>query len=151
MRLHLITYGSNKFVPAHFRPVSNCKSGWVKPDGGMWASPIGSDFGWKEWCEREEFSLGRLKYSFTFWYESNYILIIDSKDDLKKMIWKKLPVYSMQYPDFEKMSKKFDAICLTRKGEAETRHLHEKNLYGWDCECVFIMNPKGIEPDDHIN
>lgn len=52
------------------------------------------------------------------------------------------------YPDFEAMIRSgIDAIWLTPKGERETRFSHPKNLYGWDCESVLIMNPNGISPE----
>ena len=51
------------------------------------------------------------------------------------MEWGKL------YPDFEKMVKMgYDAIYLTDKGQMETRFTMP-DLYGWDCECVLVMNP----------
>ena len=46
--------------------------------------------------------------------------------------------------DFEKMlSDGIDAIYLTEKGEQETR-FESPGLYGWDCECVLVMNPDCI-------
>ena len=37
----------------------------------------------------------------------------------------------------------YDAIFLTEKGQHETR-FSEPSLYGWDCECVLVMNPSGV-------
>ena len=139
MKLHLIKYGSDKFDLSKFNPVKS-QPGAIKPDGGLWASPVNSEYGWKEWCEENEFHLDDLKESFTFWYESDNILVIDSKKDLSKIKW--LEFYRRFIPDFLAMD--YDAIYLTRKGEAATRLLMDENLYGWDCESVFIMNPEGI-------
>ena len=48
-------------------------------------------------------------------------------------------------PDLlEQLSKKYDAIWLTLKGFNETHLSFPLNLYGWDCETVFIMNPNCV-------
>ena len=47
--------------------------------------------------------------------------------------------------DFEKMSKKFDAIYLTEQGEYKTRFIDRYSLYGWDCESILIMNKNIIK------
>jgi hypothetical protein len=46
------------------------------------------------------------------------------------------------------MTYEVDAIHLTERGEHETRLSQPYSLYGWDCECVLIMNPKGIRYQD---
>ena len=42
--------------------------------------------------------------------------------------------------DFEAMAKDYDVIKLTDEGQWKTR-LTNPSLYGWDCECILIMNP----------
>ena len=146
MRLNLITYGMGDIKPEMVDPIQNrC---FIKPDGGLWASPVGSKYGWKEWCLEENFDPNRIESSFTFQYEGN-ILVIDSEGDLNKLTWEALsPVCS---PDFEQMlNDGVDAIWLTEKGQWETRLTHPKNLYGWDYERVLIMNPNGIIIADRI-
>jgi hypothetical protein len=137
MKLELIHYGHDKFDITKFKYIENAN--WVKPKYGLWASPIDSKWGWKDWGEVENY--GNFNSHFIFNYEGN-ILIIDSLNDLLR-----LPFYSycfLKYPDFEKLSKKYDAILLTVKGEKETRYTSPKNLYGWDCESICIFNPNGI-------
>ena len=42
--LDLISYGlGDKFIPEKFQPIKNVD--WVKPDGGLWASPVDSIYG----------------------------------------------------------------------------------------------------------
>lgn len=59
----LIHYGSDEFVFEWFNEVRN--SYWVKPTGGLWTSPVKSEWGWKQWCEAEQFRECEQKDSFT--------------------------------------------------------------------------------------
>jgi hypothetical protein len=142
MRLKLITYGlGNEFDIKKFKPITNTT--FIKPRGGLWASQVEASYGWHQWCRENEY--GNLETSFEFEFEGN-ILKIDSYDDARNMTW--LPnnaVYScINSPDFEAIAKQgFDAIWLTEKGETETR-FSKPSLYGWDCECVLIINPFGV-------
>ena len=74
MRLDLITYGlGNKLKKELIKPIENS---FVKPEGGLWASPFHSAYGWKEWCQHEDF--GDLTSSFIFAFEGN-VLVINSE------------------------------------------------------------------------
>jgi hypothetical protein len=146
LRLHLVHYGANSFDAAEFGEIKN--RNFVKPSGGLWASPVESDYGWRHWCTAEEYQVDSLKKSFTFWYEGN-VLVIDDFIDLSKIVWREVDEYrSIKYPDFEEMLRRgVDAIWLTNRGQWETRdHWGSgRSLYGWDCESVLIMNPDKIE------
>jgi hypothetical protein len=141
MRLKLITYGcGKKFDRRKFKPIKN--QPFVKPMGGLWASPVDATYGWREWCEAESF--GNLSNCFTFEFDGN-VFAIDSLDDAKRMPW---TTYRglLTHPDFEKMLKMgYDAIHLTERGQIATR-FGEPSLYGWDCECVLVMNPDCVKP-----
>lgn len=139
--LHLITYGLGKtFVHDKFQPVKNIDS--FKPTGGLWASPIKSKYGWREWCQDNNF--GSLDTHFVFRYSGN-VLKIEQEDHLSTMTWKKI-YETIEWPDYEAMyDAGVDAIWLTAKGQIATRFTYPRNLYGWDCECVLVMNPKGIQ------
>lgn len=137
----LIHYGSTKYIKEKVKPITNAIR--VKPNGGLWTSPVNSKYGWKDWCEDEEYrpcdDTNSFKLKLHNWAK---VYIIDSLDDLKKM-----PVYHYQndklfFIDFENLSKSYDAIWLTEKGEGETRLSYPIDLYGWDCESVLIMNPE---------
>ena len=55
----------------------------------------------------------------------------------------KLGLRFLVYPDFEKVSKMFDAVYLTEEGQWKTRFSNNGctyNLYGWDCESLLILN-----------
>ena len=139
--LHLISYGlGDLFDPAKFMPV---RTHYVKPTGGLWASPVDASYGWRDWCEQESF--GDLSTSFRVWFTGN-ILVIDCYEDLRKLPWQETVGRSI--PDYEQIAQSgVDAIHLTERGQWATR-LSAPSLYGWDCECVLIINPAGIRPEE---
>lgn len=163
MEMQVVKYGDNHFSLQKFKPVKDkFPHGWVKPEGGLWTSPVNASYGWKEWCQAEEFSCDFSK-SFILNYKGNTI-VIDSLEDLDKLYWREFDfkgnswaegegeewknggLFFVTYPCFKPLlDEGWDAIYLTEKGQAETRLSHPKNLYGWDCECLFIMNPKSVE------
>ena len=142
--MKLIHYGNSKYNPSLFQPIQNS---WVKPKGGLWASPVNSKDSWKNWCLEENFNCISLDQSFEFEIEGN-ILVIDSYEDLlTKVIW--FEKYDEIYPDFEAMLMLgIDAIHLTEEGQCRTRFAKEGyslKLYGWDCESVLVLNPDCIK------
>ena len=141
--MQLIHYGHKKFNPQRFNTIKNRY--WCKPEGGFWASPIDSEYGWKNWCKSEDFRLSKLKTNFRFSITGR-IYVIDSLKDLTRLPFTAPHseyVFITGYPDFEKIALEYDAIHLTTNGEAETRY-STPNLYGWDCESVLILNPNII-------
>jgi len=141
LKLSIVTYGlGNIFKPELFKPIKNRQ--FCKPEGGLWSSPKESNWGWRDWCNTNEW--GDLDSKFELLYIGNTI-IISKLSDLKKLIiqpgWDKKYFF---YPDFEAMLKiEIDGIFLTEQGQEET-HLSNPGLYGWDCECLLIMNQKCI-------
>jgi hypothetical protein len=147
-KMLLETYGITKFNPAKFQPIKNRT--WAnKPEGGLWATPVNSKFGWKQWCELQDFRTNLLKKKFEFYYVGNIVKIDSLKDAQNKLVW--YPV-DVNIPSITRKSINFDymkyigvdAIWITENGESETRFNYEYSMYGWDCESVLIMNPKGI-------
>lgn len=138
--LELIHYGSNHYNDKLFKPIKN--QNWVKPSGGLWTSPIDSKWGWKDWCESENFHTNSLNKMFKLKFKpDSKVIVIDSLEDLKSLPTQSNQLYLFQkYLDFEKLSLVADAIWLTEKGQSETRLSYDINLYGWDCESVLIMN-----------
>ena len=47
--------GSKTFYKYIFHKISN-REHWVKPMGGLWGSPLNSAYGWKQWCEDNNFN-----------------------------------------------------------------------------------------------
>lgn len=137
--MRLVTYGSgDSFCKELFVPIKNRQH--TKPEGGLWASPVGCAFGWKEWCASQ--SWGDLTSKFEMVY-GGHTLVIDSLRDLSSFIWQE-DSYDFGYPDYEAMMRiGIDGIYLTERGLAETR-FSQPGLHGYDCECVLVMNPECV-------
>jgi hypothetical protein len=145
-KIKCISYGLGpKLDLAFFNQVKN-KPLVNKPKGGLWASPVGCKYGWIE--AAKEMAIGDFETSFAFTITGE-ILVIDSFEDLEKFIWttEELgPFVEFSNPDFEAMKKAgISAIHLTEKGQHETRLTHPRNLYGWDCESILILDEKCID------
>jgi len=50
----MLHYGFEQLDVSKIEPIRNIPM-WHKPAGGLWASPVDAEFGWKDWCEQEEF------------------------------------------------------------------------------------------------
>lgn len=138
--MKLIHYGCKSFNLDLFKPIEN--KNWVKPTGGMQFSPIESEYGWKEWCESEDFrDCSEDNCLIVELKQDANIFIIDSLADLLKApLYKPYTILSSKVIDFKRLAQNYDCIWLTNKGQIETR-FSEPNLYGWDCESVLLMNP----------
>ena len=132
-------YGASAYLPEKVLPLKN--DSWVKPkEGGLWTSPVDSEWGWKDWNESEQFRDCDERNSFTVKLnEDAKFFVIDSLEDLKNAPL--IDGYSKKVMDFEYIAKKYDAIWLTEKGQNETHLNYQIDLYGWDCETVLIINP----------
>ena len=131
--MELIHYGSSQFKPELMMPIKNSEH--IKPNGGLWTSPVDSIYGWKDWCDNENF--GDTSKSFTVIFTGR-LLTINSIDVMNNLPW--INDDTSPWISFENLSNKYDAVHLTVKGEKETRFSYPKSLYGWDCETVLIMN-----------
>ncbi len=128
-----------------------------KPRGGLWASPSSSRASWEQFCQgKDYFNIGSLT-RVEMEVDTTNFLTIDSAADLGKiplreLSLEKLPTtleITMALVDFEKMvADGIDGIYLTDRGQQESRFTFLKedlytfpmSLYGWDCECLLIMN-----------
>ena len=140
-----IHYGMNAFIPEIFVPIQNLPMR-NKPQGGLWASRIDAEFGWRDWCKETGFCLEHLNRSFEFTISDDANKIeIHSVLDLQKLPQQKKPNRMFEnwfMPDFESLlAQKCDAIELFLSDDHE---LYFK-LYGWDCDCILVMNPNVIE------
>lgn len=131
---------------------------WCKPHGGLWCSPVGCSFGWEDCSAGEQFIQEEMT-KIELKLEGEFI-IIDTYEDLNKLPWNRIKNYmslNIEFIDFEKIVKDgVDAIYLTEKGEGQTRLPYRldlpglvgrnfRNLYGWDCESVLILNERCIK------
>lgn len=130
-----------------FTHITNREGYDVKPWGGLWASPFDADYSWKRWCIENEFKQERLATSFEFSITGRVLVIDSFREFIRRMTFRTGEgfIYDVS-PDFERMiCEGVDAIHLTERGFSET-HLSHPGLYGWDCECVLIMNPLIVKP-----
>jgi len=135
--MKLIHYGSLKYNEDLFKPITN-RASRNKPNGGLWTSPIDSHHSWNEWTIDNDFMKSNMFFTVTLKNHAR-ILRVDSKEDLKDFTW--IETEYMPYIDFECLLPYYDAIWLTSEGEWDTRLCDfEKSLYGWDCECVLVLN-----------
>lgn len=135
------------YCPSKIKPSTN---GWAKPDnsGGLWTSTFDMNIknAWVEFRVREEFDVpldGKWRGYILTPSKKARIYVIDSHADLLRLL-NKYPYDPYKayghirwantlYPDFEAISKDYDAIHLTQEGQWATR-MTEPNLYGWDFE-----------------
>lgn len=140
-----IHYGGNRFFPKQFRPIKN-RQYFNKPFGGLWASPVDAEYGWKQWTEDNHYGERSESDAFRFALPDANILHISKKSDLDKLPMTgshdALDMTSMRCLDFEKLlSSRFDAIELHLSDNWELYW----DLYGWDCDCILILNPDVIQ------
>ena len=116
----------------------------------MWTSTYtgkesGSD--WVQWCLANNFSFGDTN-DFPCWLlevdPAAKILTINNYQDCENIYEKYselvMPeITSFRRIDFEKIALEYDAVHITKLGEAMTRYTTPYNLYGWDCESTYWL------------
>ena len=130
-------------------------NGINKPKGGLWSSPYNKDTisGWYQFCKEQNFikADNTVGVIFTLKEEAR-IYTIDTKEDLDNLA-NKYPIVvkeNLRYNfmiDYTKVSKDYDAIYLTDKGQWATRFSRPNTLYGWDCETLLVLNFIAIDLD----
>lgn len=144
MSPEFIHYGHDKFDKDLFVPVKNI--GFVKPVGGLWASPLYSNHSWRDWCLRENFRT-EIYFNIYFTFTVNKdakVYTIDSLNHLRLLSNYFDSMSNRNILDFELIAKEYDAIWLTEEGEIATRYTRPLTLYGWDCESLLVLNPNVI-------
>lgn len=142
-----IHYGHKKYEPSMFSEIKNRQ--FIKPFGGLWASDINAEYGWKNWCKDNDFRECNEDNSFKFKLkEGSKVLVLKTKEDLKGLpqdedspIWLEknlLNDWGSVYLDFEKLKEQYDAI------EVYIDELYWK-FYGWDCDSLLVLNKECIE------
>ena len=147
-----IHYGHTAFNPDEFGEVCN-ERGWIKPTGGLWASPVNAERGWKDWCEDECFRECTEDNSFKFTMrDPSRIFYIDSEEALKefaerygKSYWQIYGIArhdkSISSVDFEQMLRDgWDALEISL---SDYEALY-RALYGWDCDSIVVLNKDAV-------
>lgn len=142
MKNKYIHYGHKSFEESLFVEIKN--KPFVKPKGGLWASRIDSEYGWKSWNEDSYFRECSDENSFVFALKENArILIIDSQEKLETLPKNETIIYDMgNYNlDFEKLKEDYDAIEVLISKDSRLYW----SLYGWDCDSLLVLNKEIIE------
>lgn len=116
--------------------ISDCIIG--KPRGGLWASRVNADYGWKDWCYDNEFADCNVDNSFKFTLQDNAkILEVHKYDDVKKYIIEN-ELFSL-FPtfDFVKIFQEYDGMELFLSDDFSLRF---NGFYAWDCDSIVIWN-----------
>lgn len=139
-----IHYGHQEFDVSKFQNPQNSLLR-NKPCGGLWASKANAKFGWKDWCEQNEFDWCNLKQSFVFKISDKAnILYINCVADVDKLPDQKtdLSLTCIKTVDFEQLiADGIDAIEFNLSHDWDLYMA----LYGWDCDSTLILNPNIIE------
>lgn len=143
-----IHYGSEHFEPERFKVVTN-RDFWNKPEGGLWASAVDADYGWKDWCEDEEFHVDRLETSFKFRFKPEAkVLVLRMPTDAKDMPrLKNVSEIALSctnsdiYLDFVRLRDELGIDAV----EIEDINAMYWSMYGWDCDSIVVLNPNAIE------
>lgn len=130
-----------------------------KPESAFWGSPLNAEFGWKDWCEAEEY--GDLEGDKVIWtlQEGSKILRIIRKEveDMKtssllKYYIKEKTVFSTraEYEDFylnfpELARQNYAAVELMNAsiGHSFTNRL-ELSFNAWDCQSIVVLDPSKL-------
>ena len=143
-----IHYGATHYNKAIFNEVKNI-SLFPKPTGGLWASPEDAEFGWKEWCLREDSDddcCEHNSFRFKLTESANIIKITSAKDlsalPLQSREGLPLDICSWVCLDFERIvADGVDAIEIVMSNDWSALHFA---LYGWDCDSILVLNPDVI-------
>ena len=143
-----VTYLKGNYDPKQFKEIepdviiNKCKN-------GLWACPIGTDSGWKDWCEKENFRyIGNNEFTFKLTPGAK-IYEINTEEDLKRISTANGYYGIVKVIDFPGLLKNgYDGIyvssdmvgCPTMNGIA--------GLDIWDVESLCVFNPNVIIPVD---
>ena len=144
MKTRYIHYCHNEFyhfIPEIFQEVEN-QPYRMKPTGGFWGSPVGAEYGWKDWCKDEDFRDCEKEKSFEFELsDTANVIHIHSVKDVDNLDLPKLPT---GYIDFEKAKEtRIDAIELHISDDNNNQLYWQ--FYGWDCDSILVLNKEVIE------
>lgn len=143
-----IHYGSDAFDINQVSDIQN-RNGMSKPVGGLWASPIDTKWGWKDWCTAEHFKFDET-HSFTFTLKDTAnVCVINTDEDARKLPLLAEPTTYMNIePDYEALKKSgIDAVIYNLSGDSRLYY----TLYGVDCDSIVVFNKDIVEPPvDHF-
>lgn len=131
-----IHYGADHFDKKLFNIPKGGYYGINKPTGGLWGSPVDSNWTWKDWCEGERYHLERLKKSFRFTLANgSKVFHIRTANDIEK-----LPIAKYPESDFISIGWYYDWNKIISNDYA----LFHDLFYCWDVDSIIVLNPDVI-------
>ena len=115
-----------------------------KPSG-LWASPEDTDWGWREWCEAEDFrSEEQLAMNFRFKLKDGaMVLHVRHLRDVEPFTTLNPHFFGCKL-DLNRIYSEFDAMEVHLS--ENWCELHDTNLfYSWDVDSIVVWNPDVIE------
>ena len=150
-----IHYGHRNFSKERVTKMKSGPGGNMainKPDFGLWGSPVDCEFGWKDWCESEDFRTDTLDRYFVFKVKDGAKIFTVRKDsDISDYLYTP-HLYTLKYMfppnyiDFNKIMKEYDGMELIHG--YNYWDLHFGHFYSWDVDSIVVWNPDVIEVVD---
>jgi hypothetical protein len=151
-----IHYGTDTFDRERFQTARNRDNGFgtsIKPmpGTGLWSSPLGTKYSWKNWCEDQVFNTDKLDKWIIFKVRHpEKILLINSRESLDGLFknYGKVAMYDKPFYlanpalDFEKMIA--DGYVGMEIRISDYFRIYDE-LYGWDCDSIIIFYEDEIE------
>lgn len=137
-------YDQKEFKPIEYDDVYTIEN---KCRYGLWGCPIDSNFGWKEWCEKEEFFIGNDLFTFKL-KDNAKIYVVNNYEDLERISTLKDRFGRGSINFKELLANNYDGIYVTENAIKSLRFLkgNVQDLSCWNVESVCIFNPNVIIP-----
>ena len=138
-----IHFGLDHFDKEKFKKVKNRKLG-LKPQYGLWGSPVETERSWKQWCEENDFRECRADNCFYFRINSLQVYEIKNKEDFNGLPCKTQPgIFENVYPDAKCIN--FEAL---QQGGCSALDITIKDideyLPGYDCDCILVLDDRDL-------
>lgn len=151
MPIQRIHYSAEKIE--HWRPCSylqdSGRSAAMKPQG-LWYSCEGSNLGWKEWCEAEDFRIEDLTHGYVLEIDFTQMLVIRTTEELDafhdEYNIEIIPSIKMRRIDWEAVAKRYTGIEIEpynwQRRLSQTDVMDMLWYYGWDCAsgCIWELD-----------
>lgn len=150
-----VSYGSTKYDSSKVRKPDLNDFGRLthqiyinKPMGGLWASPLGSKWGWGDFCSHDAFNLETLDKHFLFRLKSSAnIYVIDNIDDLKRISTSRNYYGNRNAINLFELVGDYDGVFVSADAVGALRYCADvEGLASWDVESLCIWNKDMIEP-----
>lgn len=151
-----ITYGFVIEDPKKI--VTNLDECINKPKKALWGSPVDAEFGWRDWCESEDWWPSRRNQEKEDYFNESFkwtlkegskILTINKVEDLNDIYRAGLirpnPYGSAALDFYRILDAGYSAVELTDGyiGHMFVNRL-ESSFNSWDCESIVVLNPDKV-------